>query len=176
MSDILDLKNIPEELPVDDDVPSVATLAGGESLSWTVEHQLTDRERTREYMLLGGAVLLGGVASWWQSSWLTFVVVVMGVIAWELHNRLPTTHRIDIDHKGVTVDGYRHRYEHLHSYDMHTMPDGTARLSVKTTRWHLPQMHIPLGDQDPQQVHALLSNYLLQDEHRIPLVDYFIKK
>lgn len=172
----------PEQLPVQEVVPEspaaflTALLTKPENISWSFEHKQTERQRMREYMFLAVTALTGGLVSWWQSSWLTLIVVFLGIIAWELHNRLPSGHRIDIDDKGVSVDGYRHRYQHLHSYDIHNMPDGSIHLSIMTSRWHLPQMHLPLGDQDHQQVDALLSRYLLRDEHKIPLLDYLIKK
>ena len=174
MSDLLDLRP-PEPQAADEPVPAVLSF-GPEVLSWTVEHAPTERERNRERILMGSAVVIGGLVSWWQASWLTFAVVLLGVAAWELHGQFSSSHTVAVDDKGVVVDGYRHRYEHLHSFDMHGMPDGSARLSIKTTRWHLPHLHVPLGDQDPEDVRALLSRYLLQDEHRIPLLDYFLKK
>lgn len=154
----------------------VGLFSGPETVSWNIEHQRTERGRSREYMLLVGALLLGALVSWWQASWLTFIVVLLGAAAWELHNRLPVSHSVKIDGKGVSVDGYRHEYGKLHSYDLHAMPDGTTHVSIKTKRWHLPHLHLALGEQSPEDVDALLSRYLLQDEHKIPLLEWFLKR
>ena len=166
---------VPQE-EVAQEPQSTQLFTGPESLAFTVSHVATPRERSRGYMMLGAIVTVGTAVAWWQASWLTFAVMAVGAAAWELHNRFPGAHEVRIDHKGVTINGHRHDYHHLHSFDMHTMPDGSARLSVKTRRWHLPHLHLPLGEQDPQEVHALLSQYLLEDDHRIPLMDYWMKQ
>jgi hypothetical protein len=185
MDKVLDLKH-PEGLAdtfEDEPVQEISTggqlpslLSGPEVVAWKVEHALTDRARMREYMLLAGFLVAGGAVAWWQASWLTFAVIVLGCAAWELHNRYPSPHHVHIDDKGIDVDGYRHRYEHLHSYDLHSMPDGSTHLSIRTTRWHSPHLHISLGEQEVEQVHAVLSRYLAEDDHKIPLMEWWLKR
>jgi hypothetical protein len=179
MDKVLDLKN-PEPQQEPEPIPSGDVLgslfSAPEPISWEASHQPSERERSREYVFLGAVAAVGGVVAWWQSSWLTIGVIAAGVIAWELHNRFPTTHRIELTDRGLSVDGHQHRYEHLHSYDIHEMSDGTRHVSIQTARWHLPHMRIPLGQQDASEVDALLSRYLAKEEHKIPLLDWFMKK
>lgn len=177
MSDVIDLKNpevtaevqvTPESFPISAD--------GFAGASWTADHAPSPREKFRERVLLAGLLILGGAVAYWQKSWMTAAVMVLGAIAWELHNFFPRTHRVHIDDTGVTIDDHKHHHERLASYDIHTMPDGSVRLSLMTRQWHLPYLHIPLGEQDPAQVEAVLSRYVIRGEHRIPLMDYFTKK
>jgi len=182
MGNVLDLKNqdvvAPEvQEPTPEAEPVLASFfSTPETAAWTIEHQRTERGRSREYMFLAGVAITGGLISWWQSSWLTCAVIVLGIAAWELHSRLPSTHRVEIDAKGISINGYRHEYARLHSYDIHAMPDGSTHLSIKTTRWHIPHLHLALGDQDPGEINAVLSRYLLQGEHKIPLLEWFLKR
>lgn len=202
MSNVLDLKN-PPEASADDttDVvtpvealtvsgPSAPALMGLDELTaltlaataaprtleWEAHHPLSESARRRHYYLLGALVVIGGVIAFWQSSFLAFVAVLLGAVALEVRERFGKPVRVAIDERGVAIDGRHHAHADLASFDVHTMPDGTVELSLHATKWHAPHMRLPLGEQDPAEVRTVMSQYVPEDRHAIPLWDSFIRR
>jgi hypothetical protein len=200
MSNVLDLKNPPEasnddttdvvtpiealtipesNMPMNLDELAALTLAATaapRTVAWEAHHPLSGTARMRHYYLLGGLVALGVLVAWWQASFLVFVVVLLGAGALEVSERWSKPTAVAIDEHGVAVDGRHHAHADLASFDIHTMPDGTVELSVQTSKWHAPHMRLPLGEQDPTEVRAVMAQYVPEGRHKIPLWDYLIRK
>jgi hypothetical protein len=202
MSNVLDLKNPPEAnaddttdvvTPVEAltisepsnlatlgfDELAALTLAGTSAprtIAWEAHHPLSGTARMRHYYLLGALVIVGGAIAFWQSSFLVFVVVLLGAGALEVKERWGKPTSVAIDEQGIAIDGRHHPHADLASFDVHTMPDGTVELSLHTSKWHAPHVRLPLGDQDPAQVRTVLAQYVPEARHPIPLWDYLIRK
>lgn len=147
-----------------------------QSVAWQAHHPLSADAWRRHYLLMAGFAVVGAAIAWWQGSFLTFLTVVIALAAWEVHERYRGPTRVSIDHAGMTVDGHRYPYAELASFDIHAMPDQTVELSIKTGRWHLPHLRLPVGDQDHEEVRTVLTQYLKESPHKIPYIDYFIRK
>lgn len=170
-----EVQEAPEALaPVDADLLDVALTA--QSLSWQAHHPATASATTKRYLLSGALVLAALIVSLWQSSWLTLVAVMIGVVAWHVRERLSRPVTVDISEHGVAVDGNHYPHTDLASFDIHQMPDQTIELSLKTRHWHLPQLRLPLGEQDHEEVKAVLSQYVLHERHPIPVIEYWLRK
>ena len=193
MSNVLDLKDaepgvvVSPELPVtqgalaeqqDESIPdaTLAALQAPSSLQWTAHHPLTGDARNRHMFVSGAIVAFGALISLWQRSPAAFLVLLVGAGVLELreHMKRPTT--VEVDHRGVTVDDQRYEHASFTSFHIHRMPDDTLELSLRSEKRFLPHLRLPLGQQDPHQLHAVLTQYIPEGEHKIPLVDYFIRK
>ncbi len=185
MSNVLDLKNpqaMPEEAedaPMDVEALTALAMASAmppKAIAWEAHHPLSHASRRRHYSILGVFVAIGAAVAWWQSSPLVLLAVVLGTGALEVRERWGGPVRVAIDDHGVIIDGRRHPHASLASFDIHMMPDGTKELSLHSSHWYLPHMRLPLGDQNPDDVHAALLQYIPKDHHAIPLWDSFVRK
>lgn len=171
MANVLDLKpTAPEPEPSSE----LFTVPDIEPVEWKAHHPLPSR--ARRYALMGTLALVGAGVAWWQTSALTFVVVLLGLATWEISERYARPITVHLDEGGLTVDGERYPATRLSSFDIHQMPDGTSELSIATTAWHSRRLRLHLGEQDPEHVRAILSGIVPEEEHPIPLLDWWLRK
>lgn len=185
MTNILDLKHPdpaapaePAAIEFDGDALALdaGALIGPESLEWEARGTLTPNGRYRHYLTLTGFAIVGGAVSFWQASWFTLLVIVLGLAAWELQERLGKPVRVRVDERGVHLDGHRYPHSELTSFDVHEMADGTAELSLATRRWHSAHLRLSLGEQNPNDVRSLLARHVPEEQHGLSLVDWLIKR
>lgn len=196
MSQLLDLKNSettePQEVGTSDvkmpSVPEAPTpdteeefdaaelLAMPEEVAWQSAHPLPQHADFRRFLLMGGLVFAGGLVAWWQSSVLVFLVTVIGVAAWWIQEHHGQPASIRIDRMGMWIDGAHYPHAQLSSFDIHRLPDDTYTLSIKTSRWTTPHLHLPLGEQDPNELHAVLTQYVPEERHSVSLVEWWLRK
>lgn len=190
MSNVLDLKHpVPPSPAAEGAVPgleplSATPLAGSdlvawgdpEPLEWEARSALTAQGRYRHYLVFSGFAMIGGVISWWQSSPFMFVTVLLGLVAWELHERLGRPVKVRIDSTGVSLDERHFPHAELSSFDIHRMTDTAAVLSLATRRWHSAHLRIPLGTQDPYKVRAALLHFVPEERHGVGPIDRYLSE
>jgi len=198
MSNVLDLKDfepgtVPSQSSIAEDVsvaPVIAqenqdeptpeaTLAGLDfptTVEWTAHHPLEGPARNRHAFVSAGIVLMGALVSIWQRSPVAFIVLLIGAGVLELreHMKKPTT--VAVDQRGIKIDDQSYEHASFTSFHIHRMPDETLELSLRSEKRFLPHFRLPLGQQDPHKLHAVLAQYIPEGEHKIPLIDYFIRK
>ena len=144
------------------------------AVRWEAQHALVGAARQRHLYLLAGLLVLGALVAWWQASVVVFLVVLAGVAALEVREQWGGPVQVAIHEQGIEVDGRTFAHADFTSFDLHRMPDDTVELSLHTNRWHIPHLRLPLGQQDPGEVHAVLTQYLPQGRHSVPRLDFFI--
>jgi len=170
---------VEQEAPIDIEDIAEAALAASvlpTAVSWEAHHPLMGHAKWKHYMLLSGLGILGALISLWQRSVMPFVVLFVGVIALELRERWSRPVSVAIDEHGVSVDGHEYPHTDFASFHVHRMPDETLELSLKAQRKYLPHLRLPLGEQDPYEVHAVLAQHIPEGRHTIPLVEYLLRK
>jgi len=78
--------------------------------------------------------------------------------------------KIGIKNRGVELDGHLIPYEDIDSFWITYELDGIQELSIKQDNWYLPQIKIPIYDENPVQIRDLLIKYIPESEH----IDNFI--
>lgn len=146
------------------------------TIAWEADHTLQGTARRKHYILLGGLAVFGGLVALWQASLTGFLVVLAGAGALEARQRWSKPVRVAVDEHGIGIDGHHYPHADLASFDIHTMPDGEMELSLHSGRWHIPHLRLPLGEQNHEEVHAVLAQYIPEGRHPIPLLDYLIRK
>ena len=194
MGNILDLKkqepDVPEQVGSDGtDVPFPSPAPEQELLSpyfalmdtapervaWQASTKPDALERRKEHFMLGALGTLAVLVGLWQGSIALILIAILTVVAWEVHHRHGHDMDIEIDKTGVRVNGHRHRFERFKSFAIQEMPDGQHHLSLKPAAVFATGVRAPLGDQDGEEVRALLSSHLLEEEHTIPISELFLK-
>ena len=172
--------SLAEAVHVDEAIPDTFALlertTGPQEAAWEAEHRLSPTARRKHLMLaafLGG---LGLVVALWQGSIVSLIVVVLALVAWELRERFAKPVRVHINNQGIWVDSIYHPHAELATFDMHFMPDGVHEVSIRSAAWHTPDIRLPVGDQDPEAVHSVLLQYLPEDRHAIPPLEWWMRK
>lgn len=177
MDNVLNLKepNNPE-VPVQEDTASDSdSIFGPESISWQATYPPHEMRQYKRYIAFGVFAAVGGAIAVWQSSILMGVLVIVGIAAWEIHERFAQPASVTLDEHGLSVNGRYYTHPELVSFDMHAMPDGTVEASIKTSRWYMPELRLPLGDQSHEAVQAVLSRYVPYERHPVPRIDYWMR-
>lgn len=172
----------PEPLPTDpmtiDELTAMtlsATIAP-RTISWEADHTLQGTARRKHYILLAALTAVGGLVALWQASFTGFLVILAGVGALESRQRWGKPVHVAVDEHGIGIDGHHYPHADVASFDIHTMPDGAMELSLHSGKWHMPHLRLPLGEQNHEEARAVLSQYIPEGRHPIPLVDYLIRK
>jgi hypothetical protein len=152
-----------------------ATLAP-RTVSWEADHTLKGTAVRKHYIVLGALAAVGGLVALWQASLTGFLVVLAGVGALEARQRWGKPVHVAVDEHGIDIDNQHYPHADMASFDIHTMPDGEMELSLHSGRWHSPHLRLPLGGQNHEEVRTVLSQYIPQGRHPIPLLDYLIRK
>ena len=146
-----------------------------EETAWRIRTQPDELERKKEHALLATLGAVGIGVAIWSGSIAMVAIVALTVLAWEAYHR--THHEADVHMgaKGVTINGHRHSYETLQSFHIQNLPDGSHHLSLRTAGRFRPDIRLPLGDHDHDEVRAVLSQYITEEEHSIPISELFLK-
>lgn len=172
----------PEPLPDDSEDPSevneyLSSLRSPfvEQAAWKAPVRTDELERRKEHALLATLGAIGfGVAIWSGSLALVFIIILT-VVTWEVYHHGQHEVQVHVDTEGISVNGYKHPYARLKSFSLQEMPDRSWHLSIKPATFLSPDIRAPLGEQDRGQVRAILSQYLIEEEHPIPLSELFLK-
>jgi hypothetical protein len=168
----------PEEDIDDEGDEPLVSLAGfmPEDVSWEASTKPDALERRKEHIMLGILGFLVIAIAMWQRSFALVAIAGLTILAWEMHHRHGHHDvRVEIDRNGIGVNGRRHRFERFRSFHIQELPDGSRHLSVMPASALSPAIRTPLGEQDHERVRAVLSSYLVEDEHDIPLSELFLK-
>lgn len=145
-----------------------------EIIAWTapeIHHHLISHGLRKFIVILLFSLAL--LALIWQRSFLTAITFASIGFVTSFHFRKdPEYGEYLIHSKGVVVNDRLHEYPYLESFCIHHEPDGIKEISLYNKKRLIPHIKIPLGDQDPEEVRALLSMYLLEDFHEHGPDDY----
>lgn len=185
MSELLDLRNKnhkdnePEkrtnfDLPEKDAKRNMTENPEADIVAWTapeIHHELISHSLRKFIIVLLFAMALLAVV--WQRSFLTAITfAVMGFVT-SLHFQKERRHGEYLIHpKGIIANDKIYEYQHMESFCIHHDHDGLKELSLESNKRLIPHIKIPLGDQDPEEVRAALSMYLIEDYHEHGPDDY----
>lgn len=172
-----------EEEPLDKTEELDASIAGlfsgvgliPEEVTWKSSVRPEALERRKEHVMMAVLVVLSVAIAIWVKSFPLAVIAFLTVLAWEVHHR--THHEMDmtINAKGVHINGYHHSYGRLESFSIQQLPDDSWHLSIKPSSTFAPLIRAPLGEQDHKKVRLILTNYIIEEEHPVPISELFLK-
>lgn len=92
--------------------------------------------------------------------------------------RKPKTITIVMTGNGVAIEGRRYPYQELISFWIHYNPPLIKEISFVTKSTFLPYLRVPLGNENPAEIHAFLIRFLpekIQEESLIDIVARTLK-
>jgi hypothetical protein len=154
--------------------PSVETLARP-AIRWqTVLHHGVNASQLLRLSILA---VVAGLSIWFlQRDSVALVFLALALLVLVLHHR-KKSELTDVvaNDAGVTIRDKTFHHKDTKSFWIEYNPEGLKELSLELTRWYSPYVKIPLGEQDPTELHAFLSAHLPEEEHRISLIDVMVK-
>lgn len=146
-----------------------------EETAWSIHTIPDELERRKEHALLGTLGAIGIGVSIWSGSIALAAIVGLTVFAWEAHHRTHHEATVHMGKGGVTINGHRHPFEKLKSFHIQRLPDDSHHLSIKPAGRMSPDIRLPLGDHDHEEVRAVLSRHMVEEEHSVPISELFLK-
>ncbi len=139
-----------------------------DSISWEILTHV-HKERTNDwYWALGLIAVVGAALSIWLGNFLFGVLILLcaGSIG-ALAMRGPREHNVEIDSRGISVDGTLYPYRALKSFWVDANPE-YPRLFITTGGIITPHLALPLDDEHHAQVvHEYLIDRL-EEVHQEP--------
>lgn len=102
---------------------------------------------------------------------ITFILV--GIVGYIYLEKDPRIIHFAITPDGIIAGNELYSYENIHSFWIFYDPPHTKTLSLHTKGSMLPFVHIPIDDQNPVQMHELLSEYIPEIKQEQGLMDTF---
>jgi len=134
------------------------------------------RTISRAFYLWSGVFLLATItyALVSNSPIMAITFILIGIMGFITLEQPPHTLQCAITQDGVTIDRELYVFDNIESfwivYDEHEQ-----YISLKTNGKLTPFVHIPIGDEDPEAIHALLSQHAREEKHEPTLLDIFGK-
>lgn len=176
----------PEFETSDDDESPVAELASPDEeedddnpypdeVAWRVSVRPGELERRKEHIMMAFLAGVSVLGAYWLKSMPLVLIAGLTVVAWEVHHRAHEEADVHINTKGVRINEYRHAFAKLASFSIQELPDRTWHLSIKHISGFTPDIRVPLGSADHEEVRVLLTNYIDEEDHPIPISELFLK-
>jgi len=102
---------------------------------------------------------------------ITFILA--GIVGYIYLEKDPQIIHFAITPDGVIAGNELYSYENIHSFWIFYDPPHTKTLSLHTKGSMFPFVHIPIDDQNPVQMHELLSEYIPEIKQEPGLTDTF---
>jgi hypothetical protein len=105
---------------------------------------------------------------------LSIILILAGIIVYLFEKKDPETYHFAICETGVIAHDKFYEFLDIENFWLFYEPGqlGRKELSLKTTNNFLPYVHIPLGDEDPNNVREVLLNYIPEEPHKESFLDF----
>ncbi|MEY2664365.1 MAG: hypothetical protein RIT04_173 [Candidatus Parcubacteria bacterium] len=97
------------------------------------------------------------------------IFIIVGTLALLLHAaKKPRIVHCEINDRGIAVDQILYPFLALESFwiDAHMRP---AKILLKSQKFFMPYIAVEIDEVDPEEVRAILLNYIAETEHLEPL-------
>ncbi len=152
--------------------------SGFNAISWS--GPLTNHEPDMRVVWIVTVLIfaLAALAQIYQRNIITTVFFgLLGVMILVQAKRKPTTGQVKIGASGIKINSQIHEYRDLKSFWVDYQPhQGIKELSLQSKRWYMPYIKIPIGDQNPVKIRAILIQYIPEAEHEDTLGDTLARK
>jgi len=104
------------------------------------------------------------------------ILILVSAFALSLFaNRPPAILHIIVDEKGITRDKIRYPYPSLRSFWI-DVEHPHKKIILRSEKLFMPLIIVPLNQEvDPDRLHTILSRYLTEEYHSLPLVEKILE-
>jgi hypothetical protein len=144
--------------------------------AWTAAEAETNAASTTLSFLVGGALLLGGVAAAIFASFLfALLLFIAGGLMIAHAYRAPRQIHVAITGRGIRIENRLYLFDNLESFWILYDPPLFRDLVLRSQKTFTPIIRVPLGDLDPLPLRKILLRFLREAEEEPSLTDIIAK-
>ena len=121
------------------------------------------------YFIISFAIL--GLAVWFKNWTFVFLIILGASLIYIYALKPPRKIKMRIDARGITVEEKLYFYKDLKSFWIFYDPPHVKYLSLISKKLIVPQIKIPIGKQDPNEIRKMLLKFLPEEEHEESFAD-----
>ncbi len=159
----------PEKHPHDTEQAFSGTLP--DSLSWEASDQnISSLTSKRRLTIILAFTAIVGYALYTESPVMAITFILAGIVWFMISEREAQTIRCSVSERGIIVGNSLYEYENIKSFCIF-QEEGLPFVSFRIQADMFPHLHIPIGDQDPKMLRAILLQYIPEKNHHPRIVD-----
>lgn len=114
------------------------------------------------YLIVFGLVIF---SLFTDNIFMAIIFILFAVIFYFLSNKEPENYTFGITSDGVFAQDHIYEFSSLENFWIFFNPEGKKELSLKSKKFFMPYVSIPLGSADPVKIRKILINFLPETEH-----------
>ena len=105
---------------------------------------------------------------------LSIILILAGIIVYLFENKDPEIYHFAICETGIIAHDRFYSFLDIEDFWIFYEPGklGRKELSLKTTNKFFPYVHLPLGEQNPNQIRDVLLKYIPEEVHKESWFDF----
>lgn len=120
------------------------------------------------YLVVFGLIVF---ALFTDNIFMAIIFILFGVIFHFFNNKEPEIYTFGITSDGVFAQDHIYEFSSLENFWIFFDPEGKKELSLKSKKFFMPYISIPLGSTDPVKVRKILIDFLPETEHNHGIAD-----
>ena len=130
-------------------------------------------EKSGRWYLIGALFILALVvyALFSNSPMMAITFILIGIVGYIYSQKDPLVVNFAITKKGILADKELYLYENIHSFWIFYEQHHSKIISLHTKASAFPFVHIPIGDENPAQLHEILTEYIPEIKQDPSLID-----
>jgi len=146
-----------------------------EAVTWVVDESKRYEKGFGWYLgalTIGGGLLIYAVIS--ANFLFALIILMVALVVYMTSMRGPAQVRVIVSEDGVEIAGTLYRYRDMNRFWFIYNPPAVKSLYLDFKNALKPRIAVPLEDQNPNEVRAIMSKYLHEDitEDEEPIADY----
>lgn len=137
---------------------------------WTApEYESYERDRKWYFVMTLGLIAIISYAFITNSPIMAITFILIGMIEYIYISRKPQMLNFFITEKGIVAEKEIYEFEQMNSFWIFYDPDTIKSLSIHMKGNLMPFLQIPLHNEDPEDIHQILSEYIpeIKQEYRL---------
>lgn len=141
-------------------------------LNWKApEFQKKEKSKTWFTIMWIIFALLVALAVWQGSYTSTVLFILMAVVVYLYSLKEPKTLNYSITPEGIKIADELHKYDDIESFWVFYEPPEVKYVSLKKENTLGGRIHMPLGDQDPNEIREILDQFLPEEKQEESVAD-----
>lgn len=171
MSYIINLKNNKTSSDILSDTPNLT------DIRWTAP-EFNYYHKDKSWFIVPAliALVLLAIAIWLKNYTFAIIIPLAFFCLYIYGTKTPKKISFSISHRGVIIDKTIYTYDNLKSFWIFYDPPRLKKLCLHGKKTFMPAISIPLAEQNPTQIRALLLKYLPEVEQEESILDILMEK
>jgi hypothetical protein len=141
-------------------------------ISWQApEFEIFERDRKWYLYISFALILIVAYAIFTNGLIMAITFILIGMVGYIYIHKTPRIMDFMITKDGVIAGREIYDFENIKSFWIFYEEDGLRVISLHTESYLAPYIHIPIHDQNPEEIRKILLEYIQEEEHRPGAID-----